>query len=314
MKTRLLIIITFGIIGFVGTPYSYASCSAPPLFGTPGPCFDTFSVSADTPLTEKSIMEKYGRNIELNYEDWQMSDRNWGNGDVELELPAIICTEFVVDGVIEYRMAKWVDSQTISSFENHKDDSLCDKWLAPIDDGVKIKWNQSNYLSNDTGIVKVIDKEMNLDNKKIDSFEIHVWSDTDHTGIQLRVTETDESSGTFEGAVFFTTIDESSGVTLLVEDAVYAEHKLNVNSSRIINEYQTPSTTNQLDENEKQFPDGIIDDKCKPDMYGNIYCDLPQYDNLKIILSNPYAFLLAFVIPSLIIGIIISVIIWRKRK
>ncbi len=241
MNSKIIIgasLSAIAIIGFVGIPYSYASCGAP-LFGTPGPCFDTYSVSADTPLTEKSIMEKYGRNIELTYEDWQISDRNWDNEDVNLELPAIICTEFVADGVTEYRMAKWVDSQTISSFENHRDDSLCDKWLAPIDDGIKIKWDQSNYLSNDTGIVEVIDKKMNLDIKKIDSFDIHVWSDVDHTGIQLRVTETDESSGTFEGTVFFTTIDESSGVILLVEDAVYTEHKLNVNFSKIINESES---------------------------------------------------------------------------
>jgi len=112
-------------------------------------------------------------------------------------LPAIICTEFVVDGMKQYRMAKWVDSQTISSFKNHRDDSLCDKWLSPIDDGVKIKWDKPSYLSNDIGIILVIDKDMNLDNKKIDSFDIHVWSDTDHNGIELTITETDNNSKNF---------------------------------------------------------------------------------------------------------------------
>ena len=66
--------------------------------------------------------------------DWQTSNRDWSNEDIALDLPAIICTEFVADGMKQYRMAKWVDSYTISSFENHRDDSLCDKWLAPIDD------------------------------------------------------------------------------------------------------------------------------------------------------------------------------------
>ena len=78
-------------------------------------------------------MEDYTRNIELNYGDWQISDRNWAPVDSELELPAIICTEFVADDMKQYRMAKWVDPYTISSFENYRDDSLCDKWLSPID-------------------------------------------------------------------------------------------------------------------------------------------------------------------------------------
>ena len=113
-------------------PYAYASCVATIL---PKPCFDSFSISG-IPLTEKSIMENYARNIELNYGDWQMSDRFWNNENNELELPAIICTEFVADGITQYRMAKWVDSQTISSFENHRNDSLCDKWLAPNTDNL----------------------------------------------------------------------------------------------------------------------------------------------------------------------------------
>jgi len=240
------------IIDSLEIKYAYASCIAP-LFGSPGPCFDSFSVFAGPRLTESSIMENYARNIELNYGEWQMSDRNWDNVDVKLELPAIICTEFVVDGMKQYRMAKWVDLQTISSFENHRDESLCDKWLPPIDDGVKIKWDKPSYLPNGVGIVQVIDKDMNLDDKKIDSFDIHVGSDIDHNGIQLTISETDNDSGIFESRVFFTTKDESSSVRLLVEDAVYAEHKSSVNSSRIINESET---NNDIQTGEIKIPFG----------------------------------------------------------
>ena len=77
--------------------YADAACAAP-LFGEPGPCFDSFSGS-HVPLTERSIMESFARNIEVNYGDWEMSDRNWAHVDSELELPAIICTEFVADGI-----------------------------------------------------------------------------------------------------------------------------------------------------------------------------------------------------------------------
>ena len=145
-------------------------------------------------------------------------------------------------------MAKWVDANTISSFEDHRNDWLCDKWLAPIDDGIKIKWDKSYYSPYGTGILKVIDNEMNLDNTILDVFEVHVWSDIDHNGIQLTVTETDKDTGIFTGKVSFTTDNESSGARLLVEDAVHAEHKENYNFSRIINEAIPEYTAEEIDE------------------------------------------------------------------
>ncbi len=247
MKTRFLIILALGMIGFAAIPHSYASCAATIL---PQPCFDSFSGS-HLPLTERSIMEDYARNIELNFGDWQMSDRKWDDENPPLQLPAIICTEFVVDGVKQYRMTKWVDAYRISSFEDHRNDFLCNKWLAPIDDGIKVKWDKPNYFANDTGIIQVTDKDMNLDSDKIDSFDIHVWSDTDHTGIQLTITETDNDRGIFESSVFFTTADKSSGTTLLVEDAVWAEHKSNVNFSRIITESETELVIDDFDRRDK---------------------------------------------------------------
>ena len=251
--------------------YAYASCAATIL---PQPCFDSYMKSHDR-ITEKSVMESFARNIEVNYDDWQMSDRNWADFDETLRLPAIICTEFVTDGITQYRMAKWVDAYTISSFEDHRNDWLCDKWLAPIDDGIKIKWDKLSYLPDGIGTIQVIDKDMNLDNKNIDSFDIHVWSDIDHNGIQLRMTETDEDSGTFKGTVFFTTTDESSGARLLVEDGVHAEHKENYNFSRIINEAIPEYTAEEIDTGSPndEFTDEdlcgrgtiLVDGKCAPD-------------------------------------------------
>ena len=58
----------------------------------------------------------------------------------------------------------------------------------------------------------------------------------------------------------------------------------------------------------------VIDGGCEPDINGNTTWCGPQYDYLKIILSEPYAFLFVFGTPSLIAGIIIGVIVWRKRK
>ncbi|MCA9828693.1 MAG: hypothetical protein KC444_09980 [Nitrosopumilus sp.] len=307
MKAGILIMLAIGMMWVVIIPYSYASCTAP-LLGPPRPCFDSFTVSADGPLTERSIMENYARNIERNYGDWQMSDRDWDDEDEALQLPAIICTEFVTDGAKQYRMAKWVDLYTISSFENHRDDSLCDKWLAPIDDGVKITWDRSHYSSNDAGIVQAIDKDMNFDDKKLDSFDIHVWSDTDHDGIELAITETDVDSGIFEGSVFFTTENESGSTTLLVEDAVYAEHKSNVGSARIINEPEHVEPTEEvLEDAFIECVEGYkqVDSQCVPDdvlmiSYGHQWA-------LKIIL-------IILVLITMSVGIILGLKIWRKRK
>ena len=309
MKTSLLVILAIGIIGFAAIPYSYSSCAAP-LLGPPGPCFDSFSVFAGPPLTEKSIMENYARNIELNYGDWQMSDRKWDNEDASLRLPAIICTEFVADGMKQYRMAKWVDSQTISNFENHRDDSLCDKWLSPIDDGVKIKWDKPNYLPNDVGIITITDKDMNLDDKKTDSFDIHMWSDIDHKGIELTVTETDVDSGIFEGKVFFTTGSGSKGTSLLVEDAVRAEHKSSVNLVRIIDEPESVT----LDESRvNDFRETKNPNECwYQDDDGNILPCKMGDDGYDMAVSMFFVVFWPYVILG--IGILVIFIIWRKRK
>ena len=58
----------------------------------------------------------------------------------------------------------------------------------------------------------------------------------------------------------------------------------------------------------------VIDGGCEPDINGNTTWCGPQYDYLKIILSEPFAFMFVFGTLSLIVGIIIGVVFWRKRK
>lgn len=294
------------IVNNLDTQHAYAGCVATIL---PQPCFDVFMVGNE-PMTQKSIMENYARNIESRYSDWQMSDRNWDDTDTSLRLPAIICTEFVADGIKHYRMAKWVDSHTISSFENHRNDFLCNKWLAPIDDGVKIKWDKPNYFPNDVGVVRVIGNDINQDKQNIDSFEIHVWSDTDHTGIEMTVTETDGSSGIFEGTVFFIPEGKSKDATLLVEDAVYADYKFSVGSARIINE----SKDVVLEESHvDDFQDTKNTNECVyRDDDGNIIpCTIDSTPTNTII----GMFLVVFW-PYIILGIVIGIIfiMWIKKR
>jgi hypothetical protein len=66
---------------------------------------------------------------------------------------------------------------------------------------------------------------MNLNPEAVDNFDVDVWSDSDAGGIDLTVTETNEATGIFEGTVFFTTANDSSGHRLRVSvkiDAIFS--------------------------------------------------------------------------------------------
>lgn len=94
-------------------------------------------------------------------------------------------------------------------------------------------WAKHNvtYFGAGTGLVRVIDPDMNWDPEAVDNFDVIVWSDTDIAGIILTVTETNEATGIFEGTVFFSAADESAGHRLRVSDgdtltAKYEDHTL----------------------------------------------------------------------------------------
>ena len=89
-----------------------------------------------------------------------------------------------------------------------------------------VNWNEWELLLTKEGIVSITDIDMNLDSNKVDKFKVDVWSHTDSGGIQLTVTETDKSSGIFEGTVFFTTTNNSHDDTLSVSvgDTVTVEY------------------------------------------------------------------------------------------
>ncbi len=93
----------------------------------------------------------------------------------------------------------------------------------------EVQWLEASYPATGTGIIRVIDPDMNLNPEAVDNFGIDVWSDSDAGGIDLTVTETGEMTGVFEGTVFFSTTNESSGSRLLVGqgDTVTAEYEDN---------------------------------------------------------------------------------------
>ena len=119
------------------------------------------------------------------------------------------------------------DGLTVS-FEFSEDETIVGSALIRWNIG-EVQWLEASYPASGTGVVRVIDPDMNLKPEAVDNFIADVWSDSDAGGIDLTVTETNEATGIFEGTVFFTTTDESSGHRLRVAegDTVTAEYEDN---------------------------------------------------------------------------------------
>ncbi|MGY5147046.1 MAG: hypothetical protein ACW9W4_03490 [Candidatus Nitrosopumilus sp. bin_7KS] len=119
------------------------------------------------------------------------------------------------------------DGLTVS-FEFSEDETVVGSSLIRWNIG-EVQWLEASYPASGTGVIRVIDPDMNLDPEAVDNFDVDVWSDSDAGGIDLTVTETNEATGIFEGTVFFTVSDESSGHRLRVAegDTVTAEYEDN---------------------------------------------------------------------------------------
>ena len=90
----------------------------------------------------------------------------------------------------------------------------------------EVQWLEASYPASGSGIVRVIDPDMNLNPEAVDNFDVIVWSDSDGGGIDLAVTETNAATGIFEGTVFFGVGVDTSGHRLRVVegDTVTAQY------------------------------------------------------------------------------------------
>jgi len=102
------------------------------------------------------------------------------------------------------------DGLTVT-FEFSEDETVVGSALIRWNIG-EVQWLETIYPSSGTGIVRVIDSDMNLNPEAVDSFNIDVWSNYDAGGIILSVTETNEATGIFEGTVIFTDVGISSTI------------------------------------------------------------------------------------------------------
>ena len=126
------------------------------------------------------------------------------------------------------RIATGSDDGLTVSFEYSDGDVVLGSALIRWNIG-EVQWLESSYAVSNSGVIRVIDPDMNLNPEAVDNFDVDVWSDTDAGGIGLRVTETNEATGIFEGTVSFTTTSASSGSRLAVSegDTVTAEYEDN---------------------------------------------------------------------------------------
>jgi hypothetical protein len=122
------------------------------------------------------------------------------------------------------------DDGVTVSFEYTEDSTVVQSSLIRWNIG-ETSFSEDSYLSSSSAVVTVTDPDMNIKPDSVENFSIDVYSDSDSGGIELTVTETNESTGVFEATVFFTTADASSGHTLRVSEgdsitAEYSDHTL----------------------------------------------------------------------------------------
>ena len=103
------------------------------------------------------------------------------------------------------------------SFEYSEDDTVIGSSLIRWNIG-EVQWLEASYPASGTGVLRIIDQDMNLNPESVDNFKVAVYSDSDSGGIALTVTETNAATGIFEGTVFFTITDGSSGHRLRVAE------------------------------------------------------------------------------------------------
>ena len=87
-------------------------------------------------------------------------------------------------------------------------------------------FDTSSASAGGSAVLSVTDADENTNSAIIDTFKVAVFSDSDNGGFQLVMNETDEDTGVFEGTIYFTSTDSTSGSNLRVSegDTVTAEY------------------------------------------------------------------------------------------
>ena len=89
----------------------------------------------------------------------------------------------------------------------------------------EIMWAEETYQIGDKGIIRIFDPDMSIVHGIKNKFTIKIYSDSDHHGVMIIVTETNISTGTFQGEVVFNK-DTIKNYSIKVKkgDGVYAQY------------------------------------------------------------------------------------------
>ena len=89
----------------------------------------------------------------------------------------------------------------------------------------EIMWAEETYQIGDKGIIRIFDPDMSIVHGIKNKFAIKIYSDSDNHGVMIIVTETNISTGTFQGEVVFNenTIKNYS-INAKKGDSIYAQY------------------------------------------------------------------------------------------
>ena len=143
------------------------------------------------------------------------------SGDGIRHLPIKTSGDGPTDGYLETPS----DGGISVSYEFSEDETVFTSSIVRWNIG-DVQWLEASYPASATGVLRIIDPDMNLNPEAVDNLDVNIASNTDASGITLTVTETNEATGIFEGTVFFTTTGGSSGHRLRVSegDTVTADY------------------------------------------------------------------------------------------
>jgi len=84
-----------------------------------------------------------------------------------------------------------------------------------LSESAEIKWNIGDLrildVTEDSAMIKLFEKDLNLNPESVDTVNVDVFSEDDNAGISIEISETTENSGVFEGVISITRDDQSSG-------------------------------------------------------------------------------------------------------
>lgn len=126
-----------------------------------------------------------------------------------------------------------------------------------------VQWLESAYSSDATATIRVADFDMNMDPQTRETIQVVVYSETDPAGVDLRATETGNSTGVFEGEVSFTESGTSGGTVLLVSggDIITASYEDQTTDSGVVDVTATTKIIFEYNPPYAQVDEGIPADK-----------------------------------------------------